>query len=213
MIVLISRLKAAMPGLFIVLLACSGTVFGATTLATPKELSDAIYAGNTQPVARYLNGGGDPNVCVPIRPPKHVDPAWSVSARWCEDLGRLLIAEGDTKLALLALHKGALEKHEQIQDALGVAIRAQLPEVVKALITRGANVNKRAGVVDQPLWEAADAGNLPIVEVLVKAGADINATDSLGDTPIGAALEKGHEEIADYLVQNGAHLMAINLSA
>lgn len=175
-------------------------------LPTPEELSNAAYSGNTQIVAAYLNGNGDPNVCVPIRPPEHADPAWSASEHWCTNLGRFLIGLGDEDLALLALRKGALEKPEQVQDALGVAIEANLPKVVEALIKRGAIVNQPAGAVDQPLMEAADEGRLQIVRELVTAGADINTTDSLGFTPIGTALMQGHEDVAGYLARHGASL-------
>lgn len=205
MTALLTCLKAAIPTLVIALLAWANAA-PAATLPTPKVLSDAIYAGNKQLVTQYLNDGGDPNVCVPIRPPKNADPAWSASANWCMNLGRLLIAQQDEELALLALRKGALPKTEQIQDAFGVAIRAELPRVVVALINLGANVNQRAGAVDQPLMEAADEGTLEIVKELIHAGADINATDSLGFTPIGTALDNGHEAVADYLVQHGASL-------
>lgn len=205
MTALLTCLKAAIPTLVIALLAWANAA-PAATLPTPKVLSDAIYAGNKQLVTQYLNDGGDPNVCVPIRPPKNADPAWSASANWCMNLGRLLIVQQDEELALLALRKGALPKTEQIQDAFGVAIRAELPRVVVALINLGANVNQRAGAVDQPLMEAADEGTLEIVKELIHAGADINATDSLGFTPIGTALDNGHEAVADYLVQHGAAL-------
>nr|WP_288101940.1 ankyrin repeat domain-containing protein [Halomonas sp.] len=208
MITFMARFKVAIPVvLSLVLLAWSSGASGAV-LATPQELSDAIYAGNTQLVTRYLNGGGDPHVCVPIRPPKNADPAWSVSANWCMNLGRLLIAKRDEALALLALRKGALLKSKQIQDAFGVAIRAELPRVVEALINLGANVNQRAGAEEEPpLWNAAYEGNPQIVAELAKAGADINAVDPLGYTPIGIALDKGHEAVADYLIQHGASLV------
>ncbi|MGH8428370.1 MAG: ankyrin repeat domain-containing protein [Gammaproteobacteria bacterium] len=202
---LMSCRRAGVLASLVILLAWSGALWGATLL-TPKELSAAIYARNPKLVAKYLNDGGDPNVCVPVRPPKNADPAWSASANWCMNLGRLLITQQDRELALLALRKGALRKPTQIQDALGVAIRAELPTVVEALINLGAKVNRRAGAVDQPLMEAANEGDLEIVKELVRGGADISATDPLGFTSIGTALDKGHEAVADYLVQHGAAL-------
>lgn len=59
-----------------------------------------------------------------------------------------------------------------------------------------------------PLYQAADTGNLKEVEKLVKGGFDVNYVCNdrcQGWTPVMIAAANGHEEVVHYLLENGAN--------
>jgi ankyrin repeat protein len=67
-------------------------------------------------------------------------------------------------------------------------------EIVKLLISKGADVNVCAGLRPQTslLHVAAEEGKIEIVKFLVSQGADINATNSAGETPLGALMRSSN---------------------
>ena len=97
------------------------------------------------------------------------------------------------------------------------------PEVVKALITAGANVN-----VKQPaknlslryinryvpvkdatsLHYAAATGNMEVAELLIAAGADVNVKSGQGEPPLIISIAKGHIDVAQLLISTGADINA-----
>ena len=72
--------------------------------------------------------------------------------------------------------------------------------MVSFLISRGANVNRKDGLVgESALMGAAEMGQLGIVRVLLNNGAEPCALDKEGHTAEGLARKFNHSEIADYL--------------
>ncbi|MDY6407557.1 MAG: ankyrin repeat domain-containing protein [Pseudomonadota bacterium] len=62
-------------------------------------------------------------------------------------------------------------------------------------------------IEQDPLYQAADVGDLNEVEKLVKAGADVNyicEVSCQGWTPVMIAAANGHEQVVHYLLENGA---------
>jgi ankyrin repeat protein len=72
--------------------------------------------------------------------------------------------------------------------------------VVRALVSHGADVNAKGGVTRcTPLHMAARRGNVEIAEALLQCGADIEARDSKGDTPLRRALNCKKPQVAAVL--------------
>lgn len=94
----------------------------------------------------------------------------------------------------------------ELDDALHTAAAQQKPEVVKTLLSLGANVNAadpRFGYT--PLMEAAalgdvsPAGCLEIAKILIVAGADPTAKNANGQTATDQARRNGASSMASYL--------------
>ena len=86
------------------------------------------------------------------------------------------------------------------------AARAGTAEIVKNLVTYGAdpNVPNAAGLT--PLHQAAARGNLDMVKELVQAGADVNAIAKNGRTPIFYAAARGKASTVNYLLEKKAEV-------
>ena len=86
------------------------------------------------------------------------------------------------------------------------AARMGTYEMVKNLVTYGAdpNVVTKAGLA--PLHQAAARGNLDMVKDLVQAGADVNAIAENGRTPIFYAAERGKASTVNFLLEKKAEL-------
>ena len=81
------------------------------------------------------------------------------------------------------------------------AARMGTYEMVKNLVTFGAdpNVGTKAGLT--PLHQAAARGNLDMVKELVQAGADVNAFAENGRTPVFYAAARGKATVVKYLLE------------
>jgi len=83
-------------------------------------------------------------------------------------------------------------------------------EVVKVLISMGANVNFKGSGGIAPLHLAATYGNVEIAKILISNGADVNVKEDNGMTPLHIAALAGKTsvgrniEIAKILVSNRA---------
>ena len=84
-------------------------------------------------------------------------------------------------------------------------------EVIKWLISEGANVNMRDGIDVTPLHYAALYGKLDIVQILLAKGAYLNAKDRLKQTALHFSSREGHPETVQYLLVEGAAREALNL--
>ena len=86
------------------------------------------------------------------------------------------------------------------------AARMGTYEMVKNLVTYGAdpNVATKAGLT--PLHQAAARGNLDMVKDLVQAGADVNAVAENGRTPIFYAAERGKASTVNFLLEKKAEI-------
>ena len=86
--------------------------------------------------------------------------------------------------------------------------------VVKVLISMGANVNTKANGGLAPLHIAVIWGNIEIVEILVSNGANVNISDDNGFTPLHMAAftdktgQGRNLDIAKVLVAKGANVNA-----
>jgi len=72
-------------------------------------------------------------------------------------------------------------------------------EMIKYLVTVGADVNERNSYGETPLMIAAKAGSVEMVQLLVRMGADVSAVSIDGANAADYAISKGHMPIADAL--------------
>ncbi|MBR5888343.1 MAG: ankyrin repeat domain-containing protein, partial [Akkermansia sp.] len=83
---------------------------------------------------------------------------------------------------------------------LYVAAKNGETELVKLLITAGADVNKANEDGLTPLYCAADKGRTECVKLLIAAGADVNKAEKFGRTPLCMAAWNGHTECVKLLL-------------
>jgi ankyrin repeat protein len=142
----------------------------------------------------------------------------------------LAIKNGDLALTQTLVTAGAnVNAVEKVQDQTPLMWAASASqnaeEMVKLLISKGANVKVRAKSTDwpaqmtsepraqyhsygglTPLQYAARNGCYYCVEALVGAGADVNVPNSLeGITPLMTALDSSHNDVAKFLLDHGAN--------
>lgn len=79
-------------------------------------------------------------------------------------------------------------------------------EIVRYLVTHGADVNKRVTDGTTALNEASFWGHIETVRVLLGAKADVNSAKGNGYTPLLSAASRGHLEIVKLLIAAGANL-------
>lgn len=101
--------------------------------------------------------------------------------------------------------------HSQSCTALEAAVRWGAPEMVKLLVTRGAEINLQVLENLTPLQVAAGRGNEKIVSVLLDAGAKVNVVNSPNSfTALEMAVQESHTGVAELLI---AHNAEVNFQA
>ena len=82
------------------------------------------------------------------------------------------------------------------------------PDVVRALLEGGANVNAWKGQRDwAAIHAAAQQGHYDVVKLLIDRGADIDAECNTSGSPLDTAMQLGteaHQRIAQLLAEKGA---------
>ena len=93
---------------------------------------------------------------------------------------------------------------------LGFAVFFSQPEIVKALLDAGADVNlpSRESMKVTPLASAAAAKQTEIARVLLANGADVNARAAGGHIPLHEASANGNVELVKLLIDSGADVNA-----
>lgn len=87
--------------------------------------------------------------------------------------------------------------------ALQVATAWGDPQIIKALVFMGANINDCRHKL--PLTVAVEAGDRSLVELLISLGAHLNAGIGGVSSPLAAAALVGDAETANYLLDRGAN--------
>jgi ankyrin repeat protein len=93
---------------------------------------------------------------------------------------------------------------------LGFAVFFSQPEIVKALLDAGADVNlpSRESMKVTPLASAAAAKQTDIARVLIAHGANVNAKAASGHIPLHEASANGNAELVRLLIDSGADVNA-----
>jgi ankyrin repeat protein len=100
---------------------------------------------------------------------------------------------------------------EEIFEALMRAALIGHTTAVRALLDRGAEVNRTDQHGWSPLMEAVFGGHAETIGALIERGADVNTKDRAGWTPLMEAASKGHTEIVKTLLAGGADVNARNI--
>lgn len=77
-------------------------------------------------------------------------------------------------------------------------------EVVRLLLSEGADPDMRDNHAATPLMGAQASGNMDVIRQLVEAGADVNAVDDIGRSPLEYACMHKNVESARFLLEKGA---------
>jgi ankyrin repeat protein len=105
----------------------------------------------------------------------------------------------------LAALRAAVEDPEVVPNGAGSPARPDVLDIIKLLLTFGADPNQR-GINDYtPLHMAVREQNLPAVRLLLEAGADPALRTRIDDyeTPREMAVDAGLSEIAEVLKVSG----------
>lgn len=79
-------------------------------------------------------------------------------------------------------------------------------KVVRSLLERGADANKKDKFGHSPLHYAASEGHTDVVRILLNSGANVNEKDNSGSTALHSAASKDHSDIAQILLEKGANV-------
>ena len=162
---------------------------------TPLAL--ACLNGSAPMVDRLLQAGANANVA---------QTSGETALMTCSRTGNL------TAVNLLLgheAHANASEPHGG-QTALMWAVAEKHPEVVKALIARGADARAHSKDGFTALLFAAQQGDVDSARQLLAAGADVNETARGGMTPLLIAASSGQGPCAVFLVNQGAKPDAVD---
>jgi len=110
--------------------------------------------------------------------------------------------KGDTSPAIKHEQKSAKSLHQ--------AAAARDVDVVKELISKGADVNSKDEFGQTPLHLAARYGHRSVAEGLIASGANIQAEDQYGSTPLHYAAEHDQTDVAELLIDKGANVNVKN---
>lgn len=147
----------------------------------PKEFIQALENGDTKAVQTFLHLGVNLN------------------AKTAKKGVLELIPPRADELKCLLIRAGA--RHPSLKQSLVWACNQNDPEVVKALIDYGANINQRARS-GTPLMASVGTGCLQTFEMLLKAGAD-PALGTTMATPLSKAVVKNRVSMIERLLGVG----------
>ncbi len=108
----------------------------------------------------------------------------------------------------------SLTTHKKVHcaTALWAASTGGHLEIVKTLITNGAEVNRATLTQSTPLRGASFHGYLPVMEYLLSNGAEIDTPNCIGQSPLCIAAMRGKIDAVKFLIDRGAshHQTTIN---
>ncbi|RDD43953.1 Transient receptor potential cation channel subfamily A member 1 [Trichoplax sp. H2] len=120
------------------------------------------------------------------------------------------VAAVENHFNTLSDEKNACNNLDEHQMApLHYAARGNRVDVVKTLVSHGADANIRGYDGNTPLFMAAKYNSLASFEVLHEAGADFKLVDDQGNTVLHEASKLGHLKICKYITEH--NLLEVNV--
>lgn len=165
-------------------------------------LYKAVELNKIQVVALFVKNGADPSI------PNHdgqIPLAIAVTNNAEAIAGMLLYASSQAE-------QDASWKNHLGEPVILMAAQKGQGNVIRTLLSYGANPNATDYMDNTALTVAARQGNAPMIQFLVESGADLNHQNMLGITPIVAAAESGQYAAANFLADNGADVTARSFS-
>lgn len=154
-----------------------------------REVMDAVFRGDRAAVERLV----------------HRDPQLAKASDGKHfDLLSVAVGRGDVAMVHALLALGAPPNGPHGEVPLGLALRADSPELAQALLDGGASPNPAGPHAIRPLDEAVLLDSKGAVRLLLDKGADPNAADAVGSTPLITACSTGRAAIALVLLDHGA---------
>jgi len=96
------------------------------------------------------------------------------------------------------------KKDDNGECALFIACEYNRLEVVRYLLSKGADIDQTDESGISPLCIASAEGYNKIVKLLIQNGAKVNKADDEGTTPLYVASERGHIKVVKILIAKGA---------
>ncbi|HMV77153.1 MAG TPA: ankyrin repeat domain-containing protein [Leptospiraceae bacterium] len=81
-------------------------------------------------------------------------------------------------------------------------------DIIKLLVSKGADIHAVNGRTETPLFLAAQNGHMETVKFLHSKGADLNQKNISQETPIIIAAYNDHDETVKYIAENGGNVNA-----
>lgn len=190
-----------------------------------------LIVHNADVNARRTRDGRTPLHCATSGKHKHIVEVLLISgadvtARDCDNISALQLSVGfrdantcswdadeDTAILLLRYGSPLLSAEDHKAPPLQLAIWANLPRVVKAMLERGRQTGQLLTMLEKSdkspmLFHAIGKGSIEIVRILLNFGANINGCDSIQRTPLITAACNGQLDIMWYLIEQGADRQA-----
>lgn len=117
------------------------------------------------------------------------------------------------EIADLLIERGADANHKLVLACkvpiIMLAVYTDRPDVVKYLISKGANVNEKSEKGANAILLAACQNKIESAKILLDNKADINIVDDLGKTALTMATIRVNKEMVDLLIKSGADINQI----
>ena len=179
-----------------------------------SAILDALYHGRGEDAQRLTREAGEDSLTVHEAAAMGAVPRLEALLREDPSLVNAFAADGFQPLGLAAffgqteavdllLARGGdvnmPSRNAQGVNALHAALAGPSPDLARALLAAGADVNatQQSGVT--PLHEAAHNGRADLVRLLLEHGADRNARDAKGRNAADFAREHGHQDVLGVL--------------
>jgi ankyrin repeat protein len=126
--------------------------------------------------------------------------------KWNRTPYDIAVDQGRKEIAGILLNEIAKSAISAVNNAFQQAVRAGDTDLVKSLISKGADVNARGRGDYTALHNARES--IEIMRLLLANGADIEARQEHGATPLACVAYSGHIEAARLLIEHGADIEA-----
>lgn len=165
------------------------------------------FSGEQLAIARALHAGDAESIA-------RLAPGADLNSPGREDMTLLFFAlqsafgeKPDQLRALSALVRAGadpLQESPNVGSPLGVSLRAQKPDYVRAFLDAGLDPNTKTRHGTPILHLAAHHHTEDTFKLLIERGADANARDALGSTTMDSAFSAQQYDIVDALLDLGA---------
>ena len=212
----LSRAATARPLTFLLVLNLVAWLSGgcATWSVADQQLADGLSSSDSAQASAAAAGGASPNITYGngLRPLSvavlHNDKA---SVRALLDAGAdpnffhpAKSLEGVVRARVLDAQLKAGSRDPQLAEGLSLLALVSDAEMMRLLVSGGADPNFRDQLGATPLFHAASDGNADLVKVLTELGADPNLAEASGRTPLAMALQFGRTTVIAALLDAGA---------